>query len=46
MPLSKGSSKKTMQKNIRTLIGEGYKPKQAVAIAYSVAGKSNKRKRK
>lgn len=45
MPLSKGSSKKTMQKNIRTLIGEGYKPKQAVAIAYSVAGKSKKKKK-
>lgn len=45
MPLSKGSSKKTMQKNIRTLIGEGYKPKQAVAIAYSVASKSKRKKK-
>lgn len=46
MPLSKGSSKKSMQKNIRTLLSEGYKPKQAVAIAYNVAGRTKKRRNK
>ena len=40
MPLLKGKSKKTMKKNVRSLLSEGYKPKQAVAIAYSKAGKS------
>ena len=43
MPLLKGKSKKTMKKNVRTLLDEGYKPKQAVAIAYSKAGKSRKK---
>lgn len=41
MPLKKGSSKDTIAKNIKTLAGKENKPiKQAVAIAYSVAGKS------
>ncbi len=44
MPLAKGKSRKTMQRNIRTEIAAGKPPKQAVAIAYSVAGKSRKRK--
>jgi len=43
MPLIGGSSKKTISKNIGTLIGEGYKKEQAVAIAYSKAGKSKKK---
>ena len=43
MPLLKGKAKKTMKKNVRTLLDEGYKPKQAVAIAYSKAGKSRKK---
>jgi hypothetical protein len=43
MPLLKGKSKKTMKKNVRTLLSEGYKPKQAVAISYSKAGKSRKK---
>jgi len=43
MPLLKGKSKKTMQKNIRSLLSEGYPQKQAVAIAYSKAGKSRKK---
>jgi hypothetical protein len=40
MPLRRGSSKKTIQANIETLISEGYDPKQAAAIAYDKAGKA------
>ncbi len=39
MPLVKGSSRKAMSQNIRTEIKSGKPPKQAVAIAYSVAKK-------
>lgn len=45
MPLEKGSSKKVIQKNIKTEIASGRKPKQAVAIAYSQAGKQKKKKK-
>lgn len=45
MPLKKGSSKKTIASNIRTEIKAGRPRKQAIAIAFSFAGLS-KRKRK
>ena len=49
MPLRKGNkarSKKGVSSNIRTLRKEGFKPKQAVAIAMKLAGKSRKKKKK
>lgn len=45
MPLAKGKSKATISKNIRTEIRAGKPRDQAVAIAYSKAGKSRKAKR-
>lgn len=39
MPLLKGSAKEVISENIRTLKSEGRDERQAIAIAYSKAGK-------
>jgi biotin operon repressor len=46
MPLQKGSSKEAIKKNIQQLTQEGKAQNQAVAIAYSVAGKSKQQRKK
>jgi hypothetical protein len=46
MPLKSGKSQKVISQNIRTEIAAGRPRDQAVAIAYSKAGKSKKQKGK
>jgi hypothetical protein len=46
MPLLKGKSREVMSENIKTEMHAGKPQKQAVAIAYSEAGLSNKNKAK
>lgn len=46
MPLKTGKSKETIKENIAKLIREGYDRDKAVAIAYSKAGLSKKKKKK
>lgn len=45
MPLTKGKSKKTISRNIATERRAGRSLKQAVAIAYSEAGRKKKKKK-
>jgi hypothetical protein len=46
MPLKKGSSKAVIGKNISKLRHEGYPQKQAIAVAFSKAGRSKNKKNK
>jgi hypothetical protein len=46
MPLEEGKSQSVISRNIAELINAGHPKDKAVAIAYSKAGLSNKRKKK
>jgi hypothetical protein len=46
MPLKKGKSREAISENIKTEMAEGKPRKQAIAIALSVAGLSNKKRAK
>lgn len=44
MPLKSGKGEKVREANIKKLTSEGYPPKQAVAIAYSVQRRGKKKR--